>query len=55
MHEVQWIPIGRGREKADLEKVVRTLEERWRRRYEYRIERAEDEHPEPYRLFVKHK
>ena len=55
--DMQWIPIGRGTRKEELEKVIELLKRRWTSRYEYRIEHQANGScaQEPYRLFVKHR
>ncbi len=57
MAKTQWIPIGRGCHKADLEKIMDTLKEKWSLRYDYRIDKpaSKDMAREPYRLLVRHR
>lgn len=52
--DIQWIPIGRGSERNELEKVVESLKKRWQQRYDYRIEENVDQ-DERFRLLVKHR
>lgn len=57
MAEMQWIPIGRGSQKAELEKVIEMLKRKWSSRYDYRIEQGtnQGDENEPYRLLVRHR
>ena len=55
MSEQAWIPIGRGRVKDDLEKVIETLKEKWTERYEYRVTEEESNLEEPFQLLIKHR
>ena len=56
--DVRWIPIGWGKERDELERIIRTLKDRWNGRYDYRIEEGDHakdaSQPCPYRLFVRH-
>ena len=55
MSQPEWMTIGRGRAKADLEKVIQLLKEKWLERYEYRVDRDQQTSREqPYRLMIKH-
>jgi len=55
MSQPKWMTVGRGRAKADLEKVIQLLKEKWLERYEYRVdEDRKTSHEQPYRLMIKH-
>ncbi|MFT7626279.1 MAG: hypothetical protein ACI9WU_005474 [Myxococcota bacterium] len=56
MQDNQWIPIGCGSERSELEEVVDKLEDLWAERWAYRIEEAEDvgTTEEQFRLLVRH-
>ena len=55
MSEQSWIPIGRGRVKDDLEKIIETLKEKWTERYDYRVQEEESNPDEPFQLLIKHR
>ncbi len=55
MRDVNWIPIGKGDERAELEKVVETLKKRWQERWHYKIEEAaSDVDSGTFQLLVAH-
>ena len=55
MSQQEWMLIGRGRAKGDLEKVIHLLKEKWLERYVYRVDKDRATSQEqPYRLMIKH-
>jgi len=51
---MQWISIGRGSDRSQLEDIIATLQEQWKQRYKYRIKIDKEDLKKPYQLQVKH-
>ena len=54
MAKLQWIRIGQGSKKQELESVILTLKKRWQKRYKYRIDEVEDDERQPFQLLIRH-
>ena len=54
MAEVQWIRIGQGSKKQELEHVITVLKKRWQERYEFRIDEKAKEKDERFELLIRH-
>jgi len=49
-----WIPIGRGTDREQLQKIISKLESAWAGRWAYRIDERSESKQEPYQLLVRH-
>lgn len=54
MAKVQWIRIGQGSKKQELEHVIAVLKKRWQQRYEFRIDENKTLQDDCFELLIKH-
>ena len=54
MAKVQWIRIGQGSKKQELEHVIAVLKKRWQQRYEFKIDENEKSEDDRFELLIRH-